>query len=154
MKVLVLSALALIFTVPAFAQADKPKTEPAKATAPAAAAKPDAAAPETESAKEAKSLKQALDLWQLDMLAVQTEQNKFAQTDPVAKKASEIFKDAMKNSPEVQKAQETADSDKKALLERIDALRKKQKLDASWEWDFTQGKFVHTTPAAPPATKS
>jgi hypothetical protein len=101
--------------------------------------------------EDIKALKDALSMLQLDQLAVQTAQNTFSQTDPVAKKAIAIFNEAVAASPDVQKATTQMNTDRTALLAKIDKLRTDQKLDKSWDWDFNQGKFVKTNQPAPPA---
>lgn len=126
----------------------KPAVEPsktaAKAPAPAEAVKP-------VDATTAKSLKDALSIFQLDQLAVQTAQNTASQTDAVAKRAMQVLNEALTASPEVQKANAQMEADRKALLDKIEALRKQQGLDQSWDWDFNQNKFVQTKPPTPPA---
>lgn len=123
-------------------------TEPAKpaAKAPAETAKPVDAA-------TAKSLKDSLSIFQLDQLAVQTAQNTASQTDAVAKRAMQVLNEALAASPEVQKANAQMEADRKALLDKIEALRKQQGLDSSYDWDFNVGKFVQTKPPTDPTKK-
>ena len=153
-KIVVLSIVALgLVNVAAWSQ--KPAATPAKPAAEAVkpAATPAAPAKPVDAAT-VKSLKDALSIFQLDQLAVQTAQNTASQTDAVAKRAMQVLNEALAASPEVRKAQEQLEADRKALLDKIEVLRKQQGLDQSWDWDFNQNKFVQTKPPAPGPVKN
>jgi hypothetical protein len=96
-------------------------------------------------------MKDQLQMLQLDQLAEQTAQSTFAQTDPVAKRAVAIFNEAVAQNPDVQKAKAQTETDRKALLAKIDSVRHAQGLDNTWDWDFTASRFVKTGGAAPAA---
>lgn len=157
-------ALVLLGTLTAFGQkpaadtkAPPPKPAATDTAKPAATPTPPAApnAGKAATPEQVKELKDALNLYQLDELSIQTAQGAFVQIDPVAKKAMAILTEAMASAPEVKKAKDQSEVDRKALLAKIDELRKSMGLDASWDWDFNQGKFVQgkPTPAAPTAPK-
>lgn len=125
--------------------------KPAAVTPPPTTETKPVEAPSTVNAATTKELKDALSVLQLDQLAIQTAKTNFAQTDPVAKKAMDILNDAINGSVEVKKATAQEETDRQALLAKIEAMRQAQHLDKTWDWDFNQGKFVKNPQAAPPA---
>lgn len=145
----ILSAVLLLGTLTASSQKPAPpkdaapKADKAAATpaAPAAPAVASAVAPE-----KVKELKDAMSMFQLDQLEIQTAQQNVAKNDPVAKKAMQILRDETLQDADVQKAQKQADTDRKALQDKINALRKDQNLDDTYDWDFNMNRFVQTKP--------
>lgn len=146
LQTLTLIATLMLGNVIAWSQ--KPATPTPTAPAKPAATAP---APKPVDAATVKQLKDALTVFQLDQLAAQTAQNSASQSDTVAKRALQILNEALAANPEVQKANTQMEADRKELLAKIESLRKQQGLDASWDWDFNQAKFVQTKPPAPPA---
>lgn len=142
-----IAALIILGALTAYAQ--KPAAPPQAQTQKVDPAKPAEIHVEQKTAtpEQAKALRDQLNLFQLDQLAVQTAEQTFSQTDPVAKKAIEIYKNAVSASPEVQKANAQLETDRKALLAKIDDLRKQQGLDSTWDWDFNTGRFAQTKPS-------
>lgn len=113
--------------------------------------KPESKAPvkaEKVTPEQVKDLQDGLRALQVDGIAVQTAQNTFTSTDPLAKKTLELLQEQIQSSPEVKKAMAEQERDRQALLAKIAALRKQQGLDDTWDWSFSENKFIKvTTPA-------
>lgn len=155
MKFRFISAALLLGTLTAYSQ--KPAAKPpAKTPAPAAAAAP-TVTPTTSAAtlppERVKDLKDALTMVQLDQMEIQTAQNKFIATDPIARKAMQVLRDQTESAPEVKKARDQADTDGKVLKDKIDSARKALGLGEEYDWDFNQNKFIQvkSQPGANPA---
>lgn len=143
--------ISLLFIALPVAAAQNQASQPTKP-------KTESAAPKAISPEKVKELKDALELLNLDALDVQTAQEKFQQTNPVAKHAIETYQRAEAQSPEVKAARDKQDATRKGILAKIDALRKEQGLDETWDWDFNLNKFVQANPSkvnagAPAKTK-
>lgn len=160
MKFRFISAVLLFGTLTAYSQ--KPATPPlTKAPAPAATtpaspatpavATPPGAAP-TLPPQKVKELKDALTMVQLDQLEIQTAQNKFIQTDPVAKRAMQVLREQTESSDEVRKARDQADTDGKALKDKVEAARKAAGLGDDYDWDFNLNRFIQVKPQPAPAS--
>lgn len=145
------SALAIMFLAPNIGTAQNPAATPAPA-------KVSPSTPVQPTPEDIKALKQQLELLKLHVLAIETEENNFSQTDPVAKRAKQIWDDAMKSSPDVKKANDAAEADRKAISDKINAMKKAVGLDDSWDWNFESGRFYKRAPAqqnpAPPSAPS
>jgi hypothetical protein len=154
MKKGLFAAVIVIGTITASAQKPAAAAPPDKTkVAPTTPAPPPESVGPTTTVKpeQVKELHDALEMLQLDQLAVQSAQSTVTQTDPVAKRALEILKNATESAPEVKKAQEQLNADRNALLAKIDKLRTDLKLGKNWDWNFDIGKFVQTSqPAAAP----
>jgi hypothetical protein len=148
MKAALFAAVIVIGTLTAYGQAKPaaPQTPPQKVDPSKPAAVHVEQGTVAMKPEDIKALKDALAMLQLDQLAIQTAQQTVAQTDPVAKKAMEILKNATETNPDYQKAKAQSDTDRAALLAKIAALRKEQHLDDTYDWDFNQNKFVQTKP--------
>jgi tRNA(Glu) U13 pseudouridine synthase TruD len=128
------------------------KQDPPKTPPPAAAAQPDASKAESITPEVVKGMRDGLQQLQVDQMAVQTARDKFIQNDGITKQAMQLVQERSNSDPDVQKTTEKMEADRKAIIAKIDALRKAQHLDSTYDWDFQQGKFVKSNTAPAPPT--
>jgi hypothetical protein len=96
-----------------------------------------------------KELNDILTQFRLDQDDVNIAKNQSSQTDTIAKHALDTLNRALNADPGVQKANAKLETDREGLIDKINALRKQQGLDSTWDWDFNQGKFIQAKPPTP-----
>lgn len=131
-------------------EAKKQVAEPAK---PATPSPPPAAAPSGKpiTTEQQKALTDGIKLLQLDQIGTQAAKQTASQSDVLVQRAVEILNQALASVPEVKKATDREDTDRRALLAKIQELRGERGLDLTWDWDFNQNKFVKQQAPVPPA---